>query len=80
MAGGLFNFFGNIASIATPLVVGLILAKTGSFNLAILYVGMMGIIGAISYLFIVGPLKRLEMPQEARQLTHTLQAEQQQQE
>lgn len=80
VAGGLFNFFGNIASIATPLVVGLILAKTGSFNLAILYVGMMGIIGAISYLFIVGPLKRLEMPQEARQLTHTLQAEQQQQE
>lgn len=62
IAGGLFNFFGNIASIATPLIVGFILAKTGSFNMAILYVGMMGIIGAISYLFIVGPLKRLSLP------------------
>lgn len=69
VSGGVFNFFGNIASIVTPLCIGYILAQTGSFNLAILYVGAMGILGAVSYLFIVGPLKRLEIgtPETAQQ-------------
>lgn len=60
VAGGVFNCFGNLASIATPLCIGLILNHTGSFNLAIVYVGAMGLIGVISYLFIVGPLKRIQ--------------------
>ncbi|WP_413723212.1 MFS transporter [Sodalis sp. RH24] len=61
IAGGLFNFFGNIASIITPLLIGYILSATGSFDYAILYVGLMGITGTCAYLFIVGPLKRLEI-------------------
>lgn len=61
IAGGVFNTCGNIASIVTPLVIGFILSATGSFDLAIIYVGSMGIIGVISYVFIVGPLKRLEL-------------------
>ncbi|OON41504.1 hypothetical protein BTJ39_05245 [Izhakiella australiensis] len=59
IAGGLFNFFGNIASIVTPLCIGWILSSTGKFDLAIIYVGAMGLIGAASYLIIVGPLERL---------------------
>lgn len=62
IAGGLFNFFGNIASIVTPLCIGWILSATGKFDLAIIYVGVMGLIGAISYLLIVGPLRRLQIP------------------
>lgn len=61
VAGGVFNTFGNLASIATPLVIGFILAATKSFDLAILYIGSMGLIGMFSYLVIVGPLKRLEI-------------------
>ncbi len=61
LAGGIFNTFGNIAGILTPLVIGFIIKATGSFDLAILYVGSMGIIGAAAYLFIVGPLQRLEL-------------------
>ncbi|TCV98962.1 MFS transporter [Biostraticola tofi] len=61
IAGGLFNFFGNIASIVTPLLIGFILTRTGSFDYAILYVGLMGVIGTFAYIFIVGPLKRLEI-------------------
>lgn len=61
VAGGVFNTFGNLASITTPLVVGFILAATKSFDLAILYIGSMGLIGMFSYLIIVGPLKRLEI-------------------
>lgn len=61
MAGGVFNMCGNCASIVTPLVIGFILSATGSFDMAILYVGSMGIIGVISYVFIVGPLNRLSL-------------------
>lgn len=72
ISGGVFNFFGNIASIVTPLCIGFILAETGSFNLAILYVGAMGLLGAISYLFIVGPLKRLELGDRDHATQHVL--------
>lgn len=61
ISGGIFNFFGNIASIVTPLAIGFILKATGSFNGALLYVGMIGLLGAFSYLFIVGDIKRLEI-------------------
>lgn len=52
---------GNMASIVTPLVIGVILANTQSFDFAILYVGSMGLIGLIAYLFIVGPLDRITL-------------------
>ena len=32
LSGGLFNTFGNIASITTPIVIGYIIQNTGSFN------------------------------------------------
>lgn len=52
-------------SIVTPLVIGVILANTQSFDFAILYVGSMGLIGLISYLFIVGPLDRITLTSSA---------------
>ncbi|WP_315707811.1 MFS transporter [Brenneria uluponensis] len=61
VAGGVFNMCGNMASIITPLVIGIILANTQSFNYAILYVGSMGLIGTVSYLFVVGPLNRITL-------------------
>ncbi|EJP7175091.1 MFS transporter, partial [Salmonella enterica subsp. enterica serovar Infantis] len=62
---GVFNMCGNMASIVTPLVIGVILANTQSFDFAILYVGSMGLIGLISYLFIVGPLDRITLTSSA---------------
>jgi len=32
LSGALFNTFGNIASITTPIVIGYIIQNTGSFN------------------------------------------------
>lgn len=55
----------NLASIVTPLVIGVILANTQSFDYAILYVGSMGLIGLASYLFIVGPLDRITLTPSA---------------
>lgn len=61
LSGGIFNLAGNMASIITPIVIGYILNVTHSFNGALIFVGAMGILGALSYLFIVGDLKRVEL-------------------
>lgn len=61
LSGGIFNFAGNLASIVTPIVIGYILETTNSFDGALIFVGSMGLLGAMSYLFIVGEIKRLEL-------------------
>ncbi|MDR3588744.1 MAG: MFS transporter [Negativicutes bacterium] len=61
LSGGIFNFIGNLASIATPITIGYILKTTGSFNGALVYVGVMGFLGAMSYLIIVKEIKRVEL-------------------
>ena len=61
LSGGIFNLAGNIASIVTPIVIGYILNVTQSFNGALIFVGAMGLVGALSYLFIVGEIKRVEL-------------------
>ncbi len=61
LSGGIFNFIGNMASIVTPIVIGYILNVTHSFNGALIFVGAMGILGALSYLVVVGEIKRVEL-------------------
>ena len=61
LAGAVFNMCGNLSSISTPLVIGLIIQSTGSFNGALLFVAANGLLAAISYLFIVGEIKRMEL-------------------
>ena len=61
VSGGIFNLCGNLASIVTPLAIGIIVKEMGSFDLALVYIGAVALIGALSYLVIVGPLKRLEI-------------------
>lgn len=64
LSGGIFNFASNIASIATPIIIGYILQVTQSFTGALFYVGAMGLLGAASYLFIVPEIKRVELVTE----------------
>lgn len=61
LSGGIFNMMGNVSGIVTPLVIGYILKSTGSFNGALLFVGLHGIVGALSYLLIVGDIKRVQL-------------------
>ncbi|MCO8170227.1 MFS transporter [Pseudomonas sp. 21LCFQ02] len=61
LSGGLFNTFGNIASITTPIVIGYIISSTGSFKWALVYVGANALIAVFSYLFVVGEIKRVEL-------------------
>ncbi|MEH6367566.1 MAG: MFS transporter [Pseudomonas marincola] len=61
LSGGLFNTFGNLASITTPIVIGYIISATGSFKWALVYVGANALIAVISYLVIVGDIKRVDL-------------------
>jgi MFS transporter, ACS family, glucarate transporter len=57
VSGGLFNTFGNLSSITTPIIIGYILAATGSFNGALVFVGANALVAAIAYLVIVGKIE-----------------------
>ena len=40
LTGGVFNMFGNSAGIVTPIVIGYLVAATGSFDSALVFVGV----------------------------------------
>jgi MFS transporter, ACS family, glucarate transporter len=61
LSGALFNTFGNIASITTPIVIGYIIQNTGSFNGALVFVGANALVAMLSYLLIVGEIRRVEL-------------------
>ncbi|MBH1930080.1 MFS transporter [Serratia rubidaea] len=67
LSGGLFNMFGNISGIVTPIAIGYIIGTTGSFNGALLYVGIHALLAVVSYLFIVGEIKRIELQPVTRE-------------
>ncbi len=60
MNGALFNLFGNMAGITTPLVIGYIVQRTHSYNGALIFVGLIAFCAIISYGPIVGEIKRLD--------------------
>lgn len=61
LSGALFNMFGNISSITTPIVIGYILQATGSFNGALVFVGANAAVAILSYVVVVGEIKRMEL-------------------
>ena len=61
LSGGLFNMFGNISGIVTPIAIGYIVGTTGSFNGALIYVGVHALVAVLSYLVLVGDIKRIEL-------------------
>jgi len=62
LAAGLFNTCGNLAGIVMPIVIGYILKWTGSFEGALVYVGAHALLAVVSFLVIVGDIRRIELP------------------
>jgi ACS family D-galactonate transporter-like MFS transporter len=62
LTGAVFNFFANIPSFVTPLVIGFILAATNSFSGGLVFMSAVALVGALSYIFIVGKVYRIELP------------------
>jgi MFS transporter, ACS family, D-galactonate transporter len=63
LTGGMFSLAANLAGIITPLIIGLILARTASFAYALGYVGAAALLGAVAYIFILGDVRRVEIQQ-----------------
>ncbi|CAB3801388.1 putative glucarate transporter [Paraburkholderia caffeinitolerans] len=61
LSGAIFNMFGNVAGIVTPIVIGYLVANTGSFNGALVFVGANALITVFSYLVIVKKIERVEL-------------------
>lgn len=61
VTGGIFNTFGNVAGIVTPIVIGYIVKATGSFDGALIFVGAHCVICILAYFLIVGKIQRLEL-------------------
>ncbi|WNW10816.1 MFS transporter [Pseudomonas sp. DTU_2021_1001937_2_SI_NGA_ILE_001] len=60
LTGGTFNFIGNLSAIATPIVIGF-LASGDSFAPAITYIACLALLGALSYILLVGKVERIEL-------------------
>ncbi|MCO8160761.1 MFS transporter [Pseudomonas sp. LJDD11] len=60
LTGGTFNFIGNLAAIATPIMIGF-LATGDSFAPAITYIACLALLGALSYILLVGKVERIEL-------------------
>lgn len=60
LAGGVFNLSANLAGIVTPIVVGQIVQRTGSFKAALAFIATLAVIGVLSYLLILGDVRRVQ--------------------
>ncbi len=58
LTGGVFNALGNMAGIVTPVAIGYLVAGSKSFDSALVYVGVHGLIAIAAYWLIVGRIER----------------------
>ncbi len=61
--GGVQNFAANLGGVACASLIGLMRDVTGGFTVPLVIAGGFGLVGAASYLFIVGDIAPLTMPQ-----------------
>ena len=57
---GLQNFLGNLAGWIAPAIIGLIVQRTGSFFYVFVITSVVTLLGALSWTFIVGPVKPIQ--------------------
>ena len=58
LTGGMFNLMGNLSSICVPIVIGFIV-RNNDFKPALVFMSGVGLVGALSYLFLVGRIERI---------------------
>ncbi|MET8276010.1 MFS transporter [Streptomyces sp. NPDC005096] len=64
LAGGVFNSFGAVAGIVTPLVIGYIIDTSGSFDLALGFISACAAMAVLCYVALVKNIKRLRLDDE----------------
>lgn len=58
ITGGVFNFIGQLSGIIVPIAIGF-LARDGNFAPALIFIAILGLLGAFSYIFLVGKVERI---------------------
>lgn len=61
ITGGVFNFAANLGGVITPMIIGLIVNVTNSFETALIFIAAVALTGALSYIFLVGKPCRVEV-------------------
>jgi sugar phosphate permease len=60
--GGIMNFLNNIAGFFAPTITGIIVARTGSFNIALITAALILLVGIFSYVVILGRIDKIPDP------------------
>ena len=61
LSGALFNTCGNLSGITTPIAIGYIVERSGSFAGALVYVGAHALVAILCYLVVVGKIQRVTL-------------------
>lgn len=58
--GAFMNFFNNLMGVLAPIITGILIDRTGSFNTGFIIAGVIILIGIFSYVVILGEIKPIE--------------------
>ncbi|MFC6061998.1 MFS transporter [Streptomyces ochraceiscleroticus] len=58
--GGVFSFAANAGGVLTPLVIGVIVDRTGSFAWALGYIAIVVLVGLLAYALLIDKVERVE--------------------
>ncbi|MEM6483588.1 MAG: MFS transporter [Pseudomonadota bacterium] len=64
VVGGAFNFVSSLSAVLVPLVIGFLVVD-GDFAPALAFIGALALLGACSFLFLVGTLERIDVAEKA---------------
>ncbi|RKR12199.1 ACS family D-galactonate transporter-like MFS transporter [Maribacter vaceletii] len=60
LVGGVFNLIGGLSAVIVPSVIGF-LVQDGDFSPALFFIGGLTVVGFLSFLLVVGKVKRIEL-------------------
>ena len=60
LVGGCFNFVSSLSAVVVPIVIGY-LVNDGDFAPALVFIAALAVVGAYSFLFLVGEIKRIDL-------------------
>ncbi len=67
LVGGVFNLIGGLSAVVVPFVIG-VLVQDGDFSSALFFIGALTVIGFLSFLLVVGKVKRIELKDDANEI------------
>jgi ACS family D-galactonate transporter-like MFS transporter len=64
---GFQNGFGNLAGVVAPMITGFVLSRTGHFAWAFAALTAVVLLGAASYVFVIGPVEQVQWGTRSRE-------------